>query len=80
MAWREEDKLAPWAPSSSHASSLSCSPGACQQSVLEMVSLHLRVSELSSWLWGRLGLLWGVLFIQGVLHNCWVTLTEVVSG
>lgn len=67
MAWQEGGELTPWTPWSSCVSSLSCSLGAPQQDVLEMATLHPTVSELSSWLREKLGLLWGVLLTWGVL-------------
>lgn len=79
MAWQGEGKLALWAPPSSCVSS-SCSPGPPQQGVLEMAALHPTVSELSSWLGERLGLLWGVLLTWGVLRKHCVELVGEVCG
>lgn len=80
MAWRGEGKLVPWAHLSSRASLLSCLPDAPQRGVLEVMTLHPTVSELSSCLGDRLGLLQGVLLIQGMLHRHCVELAGEVCG
>lgn len=79
MAWRGQGKLVPCAHPFSPASLLSCLPAAPQWGVLEGMTLHPTVSELSFCLGATLGLLQEVL-IQGMLHKHCVELAEEVCG